>query len=147
MIRLQSLLACRCIVQLTVLGYILVPIFTYQLWYLVIGYSLLMLLVGSWEASSRPPHTYKVMLHSASCAHLNVMLPFSLESLTASFAGNVPAHHVLHWRVRFPLHLLHPAAGCKDASLVASTVLHPNFGDAVGQCHLWRICGPLHYGG
>jgi putative ABC transport system permease protein len=60
--------AARCVVQLTVLGYILVPIFSYHLWYLVVGYSLVMLLVGSWEASSRPPQTYKGMfLHIMCC--------------------------------------------------------------------------------
>ena len=46
--------------QLTVLGYILVPIFTYELWYLVVAYAFFMLLIGSWEASSRPAYTYTV---------------------------------------------------------------------------------------
>ena len=55
----QSFL-CRCVVQLTVLGYILVPIFTYELWYLVVAYAFFMLLIGSWEASSRPAYTYTV---------------------------------------------------------------------------------------
>jgi ABC-type iron transport system FetAB permease component len=50
----------RCILQLAVLGYILVPIFTYQLWWLVIGYAFFMALVGSWEAISRPAYKFKV---------------------------------------------------------------------------------------
>ena len=46
--------------QLTILGYILVPIFTYNLWWLVIGYSLVMSLVGAYESVSRPSYTFKV---------------------------------------------------------------------------------------
>lgn len=52
---------CRCIVQLTVLGYILVPIFTSQLLWPVLLYASFMLLVGSMEASSRPSYGYKVL--------------------------------------------------------------------------------------
>ena len=51
---------CRCIVQLTVLGYILVPIFTYNMWWLVLLYSLFMLYVGCLEAVQRPAYTYQV---------------------------------------------------------------------------------------
>ena len=42
------------------LGYILVPIFSYNLWWLVLFYAFFMLLVGSMEAASRPQYTYKV---------------------------------------------------------------------------------------
>ena len=48
--------------QLTILGYILVPIFTYDLWWLVIGYSLVMTFVGGYEAVSRPAYTFKASL-------------------------------------------------------------------------------------
>lgn len=51
----------RCVVQLTVLGYILVPIFKYDYWWLVVGYSLIMLLVGAIEANGRPAYHYKGM--------------------------------------------------------------------------------------
>lgn len=47
-------------VQLTVLGYILVPIFTYNLWWLVVLYAFFMLFVGCLEAVQRPAYTYKV---------------------------------------------------------------------------------------
>jgi ABC-type iron transport system FetAB permease component len=50
----------RCVAQLTVLGYILVPIFNYDYWWLVIGYSGIMLLVGALEANGRPMYHYKV---------------------------------------------------------------------------------------
>lgn len=55
-----DLTTCRCIVQLTILGYILVPIFTTPYWFVVVLYALLMGVVGAWEASSRPNHNYKV---------------------------------------------------------------------------------------
>ena len=51
---------CRSVLQLTILGYILVPIFTYDLWWLVIGYSFVMTFVGGYEAVSRPAYTFKV---------------------------------------------------------------------------------------
>mmetsp|Transcript_5324 Transcript_5324/g.15266 ORF Transcript_5324/g.15266 Transcript_5324/m.15266 type:complete len:336 (+) Transcript_5324:240-1247(+) len=51
--------AARCMLQLTVLGYILVPIFTTPHWYVVILYALLMAAVGAYEASSRPAYKFK----------------------------------------------------------------------------------------
>lgn len=51
---------CRCIVQLTLLGYILVPIFTYNQWWLVLLYASFMLYVGCLEASQRPAYSYTV---------------------------------------------------------------------------------------
>ena len=52
--------------QLTILGYILVPIFTYNLWWLVIGYSLVMALVGAYESVSRPAYTFKASIRATS---------------------------------------------------------------------------------
>ena len=46
--------------QLTVLGYVLVPIFTYNMWWLVLLYACFMLFVGCMEAVSRPQYTYRV---------------------------------------------------------------------------------------
>ncbi|KAK9840558.1 hypothetical protein WJX81_000987 [Elliptochloris bilobata] len=54
--------AVRCIVQLSVLGYILVPIFRYNYWWLVLLYGCFMLLVGAYEAVSRPAYSYTGML-------------------------------------------------------------------------------------
>ena len=59
---------CRCVVQLTILGFILVPIFTYNLWWLVIGYSLVMALVGAYESVSRPSYTFKASTQTAGVA-------------------------------------------------------------------------------
>ena len=46
--------------QLTLLGYILVPIFTYNQWWLVLLYACFMLYVGCLEASQRPAYSYMV---------------------------------------------------------------------------------------
>ena len=46
--------------QLTLLGYILVPIFTYNQWWLVLVYACFMLYVGCLEASQRPAYSYTV---------------------------------------------------------------------------------------
>ncbi|CAK0785180.1 hypothetical protein CVIRNUC_008386 [Coccomyxa viridis] len=54
--------AIRCIIQLTLLGYILVPIFTYNQWWLVLLYACFMLYVGCLEASQRPAYSYAGML-------------------------------------------------------------------------------------
>lgn len=50
----------RCIVQLSLLGYILVPIFRVNTWWLVLAYALFMLCVAAAEAVARPAYTYKV---------------------------------------------------------------------------------------
>jgi len=63
-LQLHPMRARRCVVQLTVLGFILVPIFTYNLWWLVIGYSLIMALVGAYESISRPAYTFKASMQA-----------------------------------------------------------------------------------
>jgi len=50
--------AIRCASQLSVLGWILVPIFTSNLWWMTLGYCLIMIVVASAEAVSRPQHAY-----------------------------------------------------------------------------------------
>ncbi len=50
----------RCIVQLSVLGFVLVPIFTFNRWELSLAYACLMLAVGAYEAVSRPAYSYTV---------------------------------------------------------------------------------------
>ena len=57
----HSLGACRCVVQLMLLGFILVPIFQLDAWWLNSIYAFgFMLSVASVEAVSRPPAYYKV---------------------------------------------------------------------------------------
>jgi ABC-type iron transport system FetAB permease component len=62
-------------VQLSILGYILVPIFSYGQWWLVLGYALFMIWVSAWEAISRPQQTYRGVFFNtlgtvASCSAL-----------------------------------------------------------------------------
>lgn len=57
--------ACRCFAQLSVLGYILVPIFAANRWWLTLLYALFMLAVAAVEAVSRPAQTYPGMLLQA----------------------------------------------------------------------------------
>lgn len=54
----------RCVLQLLALGYILGPIFAYNTWWLVLGYSFIMLLVGNYEACARPAYSYTVSPHA-----------------------------------------------------------------------------------
>lgn len=57
--------------QLTALGYILVPIFEYNQWWLVLLYALFMLAVAAAEAISRPAVAFDVS-HTLRCnsAHI-----------------------------------------------------------------------------
>jgi ABC-type iron transport system FetAB permease component len=50
------------VVQLTLLGYVLGPIFAYQLWWLVTMYAAFMLLMGGLEAVQSPAYSYKVRI-------------------------------------------------------------------------------------
>ena len=51
---------CRCTIQLTILGYILVPIFSYDRWWLVLLYAGFMITIAGAEAVSRPSAVYHV---------------------------------------------------------------------------------------
>lgn len=51
----------RGVVQLTVLAYILTPGFALNRWWLTMVYSIILLLVSSAEAVSRPPAAYEVL--------------------------------------------------------------------------------------
>ncbi len=50
----------RCTIQLTILGYILVPIFSYDRWWLVLLYATFMITIAGAEAISRPSAVYQV---------------------------------------------------------------------------------------
>lgn len=58
----SGMLRRRCFAQLSLLGYILVPIFTANRWWLTLLYALFMLGVAAVEAVSRPTQTYNGML-------------------------------------------------------------------------------------
>ena len=51
---------CRCSIQLTILGYVLVPIFSYDRWWLVLIYAGFMITIAAAEAVSRPLGSYQV---------------------------------------------------------------------------------------
>lgn len=57
-----AIAAARCAAQLSVLGFVLVPIFVTNNWWLTALYTLFMLLVAAAEAVSRPSQTYDGML-------------------------------------------------------------------------------------
>ena len=63
--------------QLLALGYILGPIFAYNTWWLVLGYSFIMLLVGNYEACARPAYSYTVSPHAALVLHLIISIATS----------------------------------------------------------------------
>lgn len=60
MIDLWLVLPFRCTIQLTILGYILVPIFSYDKWWLVLLYAGFMITIAGAEAVSRPSAVYRV---------------------------------------------------------------------------------------
>ena len=72
--------ACtRCVVQLTIIGYILAAIFSLNTWWLVILYTAVMVLVASLEAVSRPAASYKVRSKSAPKAQPHPVLLTALS--------------------------------------------------------------------
>ena len=56
---------CRCIVQLTILAYVLAPAFALNRWWLLLIYFAVMVVISSIETVSRPPAAYEV------CGHAN----------------------------------------------------------------------------
>eukprot|EP00963_Diacronema_lutheri_P003787 scaffold287_cov337-Pavlova_lutheri.AAC.150 len=67
----------RAVVQLTILGFLLVPIFKVNQIYVVLPYCVLMLMIAAKEASDRPAYRYKGMywdcLASVTAASLPIM--------------------------------------------------------------------------
>jgi ABC-type iron transport system FetAB permease component len=61
------LAAVRCVLQLSVLGYILVPIFNYGSVWPVLAYAGFMVVVSTMEAIGRPQRKYNVSYSKASC--------------------------------------------------------------------------------
>lgn len=82
-----TIAAGRCILQLTVLGYLLVPVLSYGAIWLVLLFGAAMMFVSAMEAVSRPAWTYKVGLSNRIfpiiCAGSVVYLPRSYASLQA----------------------------------------------------------------
>jgi putative ABC transport system permease protein len=72
-------------VQLSVLGYVLVPIFTFDAWWLTAIYTAFMLAVAAVEAVSRPSHIYSGMLLQV-CQHSPCPAPIALFPAAAATA-------------------------------------------------------------
>ena len=64
----RLLVSCRCIVQLTILAYVLAPAFALNRWWLLLVYFAVMVVISSIETVSRPPASYEV------CGHPNEWL-------------------------------------------------------------------------
>ncbi len=79
----KFLLTCRCILQLSLLGYVLAPLFHFNTWWLVLLYAGAMLAVSSAETVSRPSASYKVPSHDEKEAFLH--LAHILQGSTAIF--------------------------------------------------------------
>ena len=62
---------CRCAIQLTVLGYILEPIFAFDAWWLVVIICICMLLISAAEAVSHPTAAYQVTAPDACWVHVH----------------------------------------------------------------------------
>ena len=65
------LVPCRCAIQLTVLGYILEPIFAFDAWWLVVIICICMLLISAAEAVSYPTAAYQVTTPDARWVHVD----------------------------------------------------------------------------
>ncbi len=53
----------RCLLQLSILGYVLAPVFHFNTWWLVLLYAGAMLAISSAETVSHPAASYKVCLY------------------------------------------------------------------------------------
>ncbi|KAK9906713.1 hypothetical protein WJX75_006615 [Coccomyxa subellipsoidea] len=60
--RTLAVASIRCILQLSILGYVLAPLFHFNTWWLVLLYAAAMVAVSSAETVSRPSASYKGML-------------------------------------------------------------------------------------
>jgi len=80
----------RCAAQLSVLGYVLLPIFVANRWWLTSLYTICMLLIAGAEAVSRPSHAYSGML-------LEVLLAMGVAGAAAITFGLAAVVQVYPW--------------------------------------------------
>lgn len=87
-----SVAALRCVVQLNILGYLLVPVFDIDSWWIVVLFLSVMLAVAAQEASSRPPFyfsgMYIAVLKSLVCVFVAVM-SFAVFAFQSGFTAIV----------------------------------------------------------
>lgn len=88
--RKLTVAAARCAVQLFILGFILVPIFVTNEWWLTSIYTVIMLLVAAAEAVSRPAQAYSGML-------FEVLLAMGVACGASISFGLILVVHVSPW--------------------------------------------------
>ncbi|GAB4820660.1 hypothetical protein N2152v2_007706 [Parachlorella kessleri] len=109
----------RCILQLSLLGYILVPIFVTNKWWLTLLYTLFMLAVAAIEAVSRPTQTYGGML-------LQVLMALGIASslvLSYGLAVVVQVHPWYDAQYLIPMLGMLLGNACSGIAVGLSTVL------------------------
>ncbi|MEW5314616.1 MAG: hypothetical protein WDW38_006095 [Sanguina aurantia] len=94
-----TIAAGRCILQLTVLGYLLVPVLSYGAIWLVLLFGAAMMFVSAMEAVSRPAWTYKGMLRDTAASVASGATLMIILTLLAV----VPVHPVLEAHYVIPL--------------------------------------------
>ncbi len=104
--------SCRCVIQLTVVGYILAPIFSLDAWWLVILYAFVVMGVASLEAVSRPAASYKAspsekLAKPSVVSQASIVLPAPCTLILCSSSSLWHGWHVGVW---LSFALLHSAA-------------------------------------
>ncbi|MEW5297273.1 MAG: hypothetical protein WDW36_000493 [Sanguina aurantia] len=94
-----TIAAGRCVLQLTVLGYLLVPVLSYGAIWLVLLFGGAMMCVSAMEAVSRPAWTYKGMLRDTAASVASGATPMIALTLLAV----VPVRPALEARYVVPL--------------------------------------------
>jgi putative ABC transport system permease protein len=94
--------AVRCLVQLSFLGYLLVPIFRMNNWALTLGYLAVMLVAAAAEAAGRPSHAYAGMYGHVLLGLAGGALASAFYGLTLVLHAGVSAQYAIPITVRGP---------------------------------------------
>ena len=87
--------ACRSALQLSLLGYLLVPIFRINHPLLVLTYATFMACVAAHEATSRVPHTYPALLSHVTAVVLAVAYFVAFWALFVVLRTGIDAHYAI----------------------------------------------------
>ena len=93
--RQVTVAALRCFIQLSLLGYILVPIFSRNAWWLTCMWLTLMVTASGMEAAGRPAYTYPGMSRHVLAAMSGGALTASLYGLTATLHAGLSAQYAI----------------------------------------------------
>lgn len=78
---------CRCAIQLTVLGYILEPVFAFDAWWLVVIICICLLLISAAEAVSHPTAAYQVTAPAVCCVEVDPEAACPVPSLAGCYVS------------------------------------------------------------